>query len=337
MENVFPEALAMKRLKLARERRGLTQSELAEHIDTTQQTIARWETGKAEPSLAALRDLAICLHTTVDNLLGRAPVLEHQTTNSVAWLSGDKSGYWGNIGVRLPRKQFSTWYPITTSTMEQVFAELQCIEKESWILFQTLNNKMVICRPSRVKSFLLLDEADDGVEGDWEVGPDEVEGWPQEIYECLEYIMWKKEGVAFPEDDEGFSERLIAISTEIVDKYQINIDKLMAMCVQTRIVHTDGDERRLLMSSERLAEALIDLELGTGYTGSMMLRLDDNCGNRDVFFSLNSISLLEFPLLSLKQGLEKRRADALDGDAGVAPEAEGVGLRRKTKPGKKNV
>jgi DNA-binding XRE family transcriptional regulator len=52
----------MKNLKVARERWGLTQVELAERLNTTQQTVAHREAGKAEPNLATLRDLAMCLH-----------------------------------------------------------------------------------------------------------------------------------------------------------------------------------------------------------------------------------------------------------------------------------
>jgi transcriptional regulator with XRE-family HTH domain len=51
-----------------------------------QQTIARWETGKAEPNLAALSDLAAILNTSIDELLGigRSPkVIENGYRQSV--------------------------------------------------------------------------------------------------------------------------------------------------------------------------------------------------------------------------------------------------------------
>lgn len=297
----------MKQLRQAREYNRLTQAELAEHLGTTQQTIARWESGKAEPNLAALRDLAICLHTTVDNLLGREPILEHQTTNPLSWLTGDKSGYWGNIGLHLPHSKFSTWYPITTSTMERLFGELQSVETATWISFQTLNNKMVICRPTTLHAFTFLDEAEDEVDGDWEVGPDEIEGLPQEIYECLEYLMWR--GLGGGSEEEEFSDNLIACTEDIIKEYQLNEDRLMQMCVKTRITHTDGTSRLLYASSKQLADIMFYFDIGIDSTGSKMLHLDDNDGDHSVFVSLDLISRLEVPLIALKKGLEKQAAE----------------------------
>jgi len=303
----------MKRLRLARERCGLTQSALAERLSTTQQTIARWETGKAEPSLAALRDLAICLHTTVDSLLGRTSVLDHQTTNPLAWISGDKSGYWGNIGICLPHSNFSTWYPITTSTMERVFGELQTVDTSTWISFQTLNNKMVICRPAQVQAVTFLDEAEDEIEEDWEVGPDDVEGWPQEIYECLEHIMLQEE-LDEPVNGEEFSDKLISIARKLISEYNLDDQRLKEMCIKTRITHTDGTTRVLHVSFERLASVMFDFEIGVEHANSTMLHLDDQDGDHSVFLSLDLISRLEFPLLALKKGLENQQNDYANDD-----------------------
>jgi len=313
----------MKRLKIARERWGLTQSELAERLDTTQQTVARWEAGKAEPSLAALRDLAICLHTSVDVLLGRRSVLEHQTTDPFAWLSGDKSGYWGNIGIRLPHRKFSIWYPITTSTMEGVFGELQGVETNTWISFQTLNNKLVACRPSQLQALTFLDEAEDQIEGDWQVGPDDAEGWPQEVYECLEYLLWERLGGSG--EGEEFSKKLISGTKELISEHQLDNEKLMEMCVQTRITHTDGTTRLLHVSPERLASAMFDFDLGIEHVGSTMLHLDDEGGDHSVFLSLDLISLLELPLLAVKKGMEEHlREDTLGEAAEIAADAKSL-------------
>jgi transcriptional regulator with XRE-family HTH domain len=43
-------------LKEARRRAGLTQAELAERSGRPQSTIARWESGRVQPSLESLRD-----------------------------------------------------------------------------------------------------------------------------------------------------------------------------------------------------------------------------------------------------------------------------------------
>ncbi|BBU62910.1 hypothetical protein MSC49_28450 [Methylosinus sp. C49] len=305
----------MKNLKVIRERHGLTQSELAKRIGTTQQTIARWESGKAEPSLAALRDLAVCLWTSVDQLLGRKPMLQHQNTNPFTWISGDKSGYWGNIGIHLPSRDHSIWYPISISTMEQVFAELQSVEPGTWISFQTLNNKMVVVRPSQALALTFLDEAEDSIEGDWEVGPDDVEGWPEEVYACLNHLIWDELGDQDSEDE--FSETLISVGKSLIEEHKLDSDKLKAICLETRIVYNSGATRKLYASPERLASAMFDFDLGVEHTGSKMLHLDDEGGDHSVFLSLDLISLLEFPLLELKKGLEQEIDELNDDDEPV--------------------
>lgn len=305
----------MKRLRATRERSGLTQAELAERLGTTQQTIARWEAGKAEPSLASLRDLAINLSTTVEHLLGRESVLEHQTTNPFAWLTGDKSGYWGNIGILLKNRKFSTWYPITTQTMETLFSRLQSVERNSWLIFQTLNNKMVIWRPLYARTVTFLNEAEDDVDGDWEVGPDDVEGWPQEIYECMDHLLTQGSNSQGP--DEGFSTKLMAATQDIIKTHGIDENKMIEMCSMTRLVYTDGSSHSFLSSERCLAEILSDFDIGANDGDSIMLHLDDNYGERSLFLSLDLIGCLEIPLLLLKKGLEDQFRELSEEDGSI--------------------
>ena len=56
-------------LKKARERRKLTQQELADKIGVHQVTIARLETGKRQPSMDLLHRLAKALKVKVGELL----------------------------------------------------------------------------------------------------------------------------------------------------------------------------------------------------------------------------------------------------------------------------
>ncbi len=49
---------------------NLSQTKLAEMIGMSQQAVAKWETGKAEPDSATLIKLALIFGITVDDLLG---------------------------------------------------------------------------------------------------------------------------------------------------------------------------------------------------------------------------------------------------------------------------
>ena len=73
----FPENLA----RLRRER-GLTQAALAESLDVLANQISLYESGRSEPSLGVLRQLAVALSVSCDDLvfggerLGEDPTLE---------------------------------------------------------------------------------------------------------------------------------------------------------------------------------------------------------------------------------------------------------------------
>lgn len=59
------------RLAEYRIRANLRQSQIALMLDTTQQSVARWEKGRSEPTIAQLCTLANYYGATLDQLLGR--------------------------------------------------------------------------------------------------------------------------------------------------------------------------------------------------------------------------------------------------------------------------
>lgn len=178
----------MKRLKQLRESRNYTQAKMAEMLNTTQQTYGRWETGKATPPLGSLRDMAIIFGTSVDELVSGD---ERITSTHLCLFDHETSdGYWGNVGVRFDEGK-STWFPVTYGSYTRLFSELQGIKNDSqWLVFQTLNNRVVAFRPGGIHGLFFLEEACDPMEGDWEVGPDTVEGLPLEVYRGLDTLVW---------------------------------------------------------------------------------------------------------------------------------------------------
>jgi len=65
-KNLFPQ-----RLQALREKRGLSQEELAKRAGLQATAISHFETGTRKPSFDNLRRLADALETTVDYLMGR--------------------------------------------------------------------------------------------------------------------------------------------------------------------------------------------------------------------------------------------------------------------------
>jgi len=61
-----------ERLKMLREKAGVSQQKIADIVDLTQQAVGKWENNKAEPDLATVAKLAEFFDTTTDYLLGKS-------------------------------------------------------------------------------------------------------------------------------------------------------------------------------------------------------------------------------------------------------------------------
>ena len=61
-----------KELKIHRESRGISQSELAKHIGINQSTISLWEDNKRTPTIENCVLLADFYEITLDDLIGRS-------------------------------------------------------------------------------------------------------------------------------------------------------------------------------------------------------------------------------------------------------------------------
>lgn len=59
------------RLKELRKKKGISQQRLATDLNTTQNTISRYETGEREPGIDDLTKIADYFNVSVDYLLGR--------------------------------------------------------------------------------------------------------------------------------------------------------------------------------------------------------------------------------------------------------------------------
>lgn len=60
-------------IKALRERRGLTQAQLAEQLCVSDKTVSKWETSRGLPDITLLEPLATALHVSVPELLSAKP------------------------------------------------------------------------------------------------------------------------------------------------------------------------------------------------------------------------------------------------------------------------
>lgn len=73
-------------LKIARERKGLSQKDLAENIGVAKSTYSLYESGNREPNVQTIKKIADVLEVSADELLG----LDDEPTTIAAHFDGDE-------------------------------------------------------------------------------------------------------------------------------------------------------------------------------------------------------------------------------------------------------
>lgn len=82
-------------IKFLRKRAELSQEELAEKIDVSRQSVAKWENGESLPDITKCRELAMIFGTTIDNLINYSFENEEMADNE----TGDGKYVFGIVKV----------------------------------------------------------------------------------------------------------------------------------------------------------------------------------------------------------------------------------------------
>lgn len=284
------------RIKELRKQFGYTQKQLAEMLETTQQTVGRWEAGKAEPNLAALRDIALIFGVSVDTLLGRPMAGKETVWPQIALQDADLSGYWGNVGLLHPADQKTKWYPVSGKEMRVVYSAVQAAGRTGIpACFRSLNNRLVVFRPQALSRVWFLNDACDAPDGDWDVGPDEVEGMPSEFYAGLEmYLNERHSGCRNWEA--SISERYRKVVTGFVKEYKLD-DTAIQRMVENTLVRTVGGHVFEYAADPsdivNLACSCDDPEFGERHP---FFRLSSAWGEFETFFHWDQLALVDSPL-----------------------------------------
>lgn len=204
----------MKRLRELRESLKLTQEELAKSLNTTQQTIARWESGKSQPNISALKDLAVILGTSVDDLLEYSKSGKKMYSSTYCLIQKDHDGFWGHIGIKIA-DTLTVWLPITIDVLVFLENSLRNIDKDDeWILFPTLANQYVAFQPEKVTKVIFLDEAVDTFEDEWNLE------YPYSGYSLELYRAFTK--IGYEEISKGDAQKFIDIFSKKSDNKNID-------------------------------------------------------------------------------------------------------------------
>lgn len=286
-------------------------------LKTTQQTVARWESGQATPSVAALRDLAVIYRTSVDDLLGKNPLSTGAATNSYFALDESDERFWGHLGLRLPGDQHTRWFPITEKQANQVDKAVSGADDNPWLVVSTLNNRMLLINMSSVEHIYMLDDNADEISDDWELGWDSYNGHSLEVYRALADIYWG-------DGDVERSETFLAGVHELMGEEGLTRDKLGELVVETAVYFHNGTVRRCTPEKSKLWGAVYDAEHGP----VTMFDLSEPDTGLTAYFPAKLIRMIDMPLYQVIDAAKKElgvdESDATREGMGLAPKSSAV-------------
>jgi len=285
----------LKKLKELRTEAGFTQEKLSDMLSVSQQTIARWETGKAEPNIAALRDIAVIFGTSVDDLIEFGKTGTKPSTVNY-FIFGNDEGFWGHLGLLVSGSSKTRWFPISLNTANSI-TRLINTEGTKWLVVDTLNNRLLAINLSEVNRLWLLDDADNQIEGDWELDWDGYQGYAGEIYKAIEDLIVDEGALV---EVEEYSETLRNIVSEISEEKNLNSEKARALICNTHIHFKDGSTA----SFEVEPEDLYGVPLFLNEDNNSMIQMTRYGGRADSFFSPSTIRWIDIPKHKFLEGRE---------------------------------
>lgn len=162
-----------KNLKHHRESYQLTQQQLAERLDVSQQTIARWESGVSPIPAKYLKDLAVLFGEPVTDFLGDAPTAKGKVV-PIRSVKKREDGETDNLpfggvqfrftsGVGL-RSDLDYWYPISEGTRAHLVQQIETsgyAEEpgvETWLQFESMDNRWVAINSSQIADISIISD-----------------------------------------------------------------------------------------------------------------------------------------------------------------------------------
>ena len=163
----------------------MTQSELADQLEVSQQTIARWESMKTEVPLSSLRKLAMTFDCTAgdlvrlnDELSFALKAVDRSRREIWGYSNSEPDEPWGGLHLRLAGLDAQLSFPIDCLSYDILSDSLGEMTREydTFDAFSTLDNRLVIIHTGSIDQLILVD--------------DNVEAMPffheKEIYRSLE-------------------------------------------------------------------------------------------------------------------------------------------------------
>ncbi|WP_294608290.1 helix-turn-helix transcriptional regulator [uncultured Roseovarius sp.] len=263
------------KLKEFRSRIGLTQKQLAEQMNTTQQTVARWETGKTILNVDQIRDLCVVLECTADELLGWETGAEGLMSSPFSSVGSE--GAYGTLHIKTTCG--TREYPIGLNARKTLLSQAEATgpinanNSSDWLSTWSLNNRLLLINPSYLRGFQLIS--------------DDVEAMPSfehpEVYRALE--NWpdiKAKGKTW--------EQCQNLVSRLEDEQAVS-----RLVSQVRITYEDGTDDWCLLSDET-ATTWFELGMASPSVGqNSFVKIDKEGGEVATFANLGRVVMIEIP------------------------------------------
>jgi transcriptional regulator with XRE-family HTH domain len=264
---------------------------MAKMLKTTQQTVGRWEKGKAEPSISSLRDIAMIFGTSVDDLLGVNPLSGKPTSTLPSMPYDEESmheGFWGHFGVLLSDSASTQWYPITDNEAQRV---RYCLQSDrDWVVVSTLNNRILVINIANILRLSLHDDYADAPEADWNLSEEDCSGLPLEFYRGLDAYSYEDNW------EENTSETFREIITGFINEHSLDENGIAYKLHYTTIHLTSGDFISYWANANDLEELSTNADSDDV---SKVVQLNSEDGTFESFYSASNIKMVEMPLIDV--------------------------------------
>lgn len=152
----------MNKLKDLRTRIGLTQKQVAKQLQTTQQTVQRWESGQTEIPASHLKDLSVLFGCSIDELLGVDAKAKRRTAG---FARARHETPWGTLKVRFAFGERE--YPIDDREYADLLGEfhsaVEFAQPSCWVQFTALDNRLVFLNPAFILEIQMVTDDEEAM------------------------------------------------------------------------------------------------------------------------------------------------------------------------------
>lgn len=257
----------------------------------------------AEATIVELRDIALCLNTSVNALLGNN-FFDIQISQMDLLVDDcdeddleEASGFWGHVGIVLNNASKCQWYPITSRTRQHIYYNMN----KDFIVIPCMNNKVLYLNMENVNKIILLDDDDDAPGNlDWnsEISAGEI---PLVIYEALpDYEC---------DEEDTMSEKFYECIEKIIEKYGWDEENLVEITDFVSIYYKDGKINHRDINFDR-EENISDIV-------SYIYSYDDaDLMDKVIYYTdyqemenivvLKNIAMIELPFIALENAINEK-------------------------------